>query len=378
MNTNNQNLLFLTNMEGMWPFSYQLKSLFMESGFRVTIFDIGHKKFIDEEVSTIKIPKYFNLLLKIRFLRIIFRRYEYMFYKKFFNKLKSKNYITIIFYHSQIYNYLINEINSVSSKIVIIYAGSDFYRVNKKEKLNNKNLLDLADKNIFTNSGMRKDLTSFYNGYYNKSRVAYIGSKVLDTISTNRITKENVKSKFGIDNDTVVITIGYSGSTAQQHQKIIEYILPYLNKKKITFIFPMTYGLADSNYISQIKSQLDKNEFDSLFFRDMLSEMEIAEIRYLSDITINMQITDQASASLVEYLGAGNLLIIGDWLNYEFWDQLNLFYIKANFKNLGVLLQKNIEDFQVYKAKLDSNRESIIKNLSWSNCKQKFLEEVLL
>jgi hypothetical protein len=185
---------------------------------------------------------------------------------------------------------------------------------------------------------------------------------------------QSIRKKYLLDCKIITITIGYSGSKEQQHIRIIKSILEMLILNNIYVLLPFTYSNHDPEYMARTIEILESNNISYRIFNDLLDDEEISELRLLSDITINMQTTDQASASLTEYAEAGNIMLIADWLPYKFWDDNKLFYYKVNFENLGEKLQEVILNVTDEKKKFSNNREIIYRNLSWKFTKSKFLE----
>jgi hypothetical protein len=186
------------------------------------------------------------------------------------------------------------------------------------------------------------------------------GSKIVDHI------KEISKMNVSLRSDKIRITIGYNCSVAQQHLKVLNSISTVLNdyRESIQLYFPMTYN-GNASYLNQIKEYVSFLNITASYYENKLSDIEIAHIKLNSDIVINMQTSDQASASLFEYIAAGNIMIVGDWLSYTFWDDNTIHYHKVSFGNLEETLNYIIKNFKEEKEKSSRNISNAIKAFSW-------------
>jgi hypothetical protein len=90
-----------------------------------------------------------------------------------------------------------------------------------------------------------------------------------------------------------------------------------------------------------------------------------------------MQTSDMASASLVEYIASGSVMLIADWLSYPFWDELSLKYIKVNFGNLNVHLNNVLNNIDEYQVKVSKNKSKVISNLAWSVTREKLYNIIM-
>jgi hypothetical protein len=124
----------------------------------------------------------------------------------------------------------------------------------------------------------------------------------------------------------------------------------------------MIYGIQ-KKYLNHIESLLKQVGIPYCFFSKHLSNEENATLRVVTDIAINIQITDLLSASLQEHLYAGNILLAGEWLPYQIFDEHSIFYIKISYQNMLEKLSYCIDNLDMLKEKTKANHDKI-KNLS--------------
>lgn len=262
-------------------------------------------------------------------------------------------------------------------RLILTVYGSDFYRMNRFKRWLQKFLFQKAQTITFTNPSTQKSFLEYYKCFEDKTNVCRFGLGTLDFIDKNR--KKNryeIKTILGYSLAKIIITCGYNSTKEQQHLEIIKNItsIDEDTLNKIQFIFPMTYG--DKIYKKNIKKILEQTNLDYLVLEDFLYEDYNAYIKLASDIMINILETDSFSGSMQEFLYANNLVITGDWLPYDLFDNSGVFYYKIG--NTNQLKNKLIEvlssfDFQNENSRL-SDEKITIKNIpiiyslsSWKN-----------
>jgi hypothetical protein len=89
---------------------------------------------------------------------------------------------------------------------------------------------------------------------------------------------------------------------------------------------------------------------------------------------IHLPISDQLSATMLEYLYTGNYLITGQWLPYEMLDKEGVYYKRiTSFEELSSVIEYYFRDTQSIKEKLVSNESIILDFSSWDIIIKKWL-----
>lgn len=205
-----------------------------------------------------------------------------------------------------------------------------------------------------------------FNG---KFKTCYFGNssfEVIDKVSESVVG--SFRKKLLTEKENIVFTCGYNGSEGQKHLVIVDKIskLPIEIKKKVSFLFPMTYG-ASSEYISKVRQTLSNASVHFTIIDKYLNAEETAIIRLASDVVVNIQETDAFSASLKEHLYCNNVLIIGDWLDYVPLDKANVYYIKSSLSDLQTNISLVLSELPKYKGLCVGNHEKMTKLTSWSS-----------
>lgn len=201
-----------------------------------------------------------------------------------------------------------------------------------------------------------------------KVRYVYWGNSDFEVIDTLPVEKVKAfRDSLLANKEEFVVTCGYNGSEGQNLTTIADAIkaLPEELKRRASFLFPMTYG-ATSEYISKVRQALDAADVHYTIIDNYIPSEEIAAIRLASDVVVNIQQTDAFSGSLQGHLYCGNVLIIGEWLNYVPLDNSNVYYIKTTVEDIQSHLKTVLTNLSEYKEKCSGNHSKMAGLTSWS------------
>jgi len=262
------------------------------------------------------------------------------------------------------------------SKIIGTYWGSDIFRISKKRAKIIKKKLEKTDAITMLSEKITDRFLELYGNEFMDKCILNMpfGNEVflhIDDIE-KKFSHKDCKKEFNADSDKILISIGYNGSEAQQHDMVLEQ-LAHLSDKikdKINIILHMGYGVSSKLYIQKVKNLSNTLGIKTILLNTFLDFDEIARLRIASDIYINAQVTDDYSGSIMEYLYAGCMLISGEWLKYCQFDNCGVFYIKfRDFSELSKLVTEVIESG---KEKIVGNRDVIKSIFSWDCIKYKW------
>lgn len=245
--------------------------------------------------------------------------------------------------------------------------GSDFYRESQK-CLEKKRSVYLNAKNIqVETSTVSKDMVAYEPGLKEKIRICNFGVDILDEIDrllSNRYTEKFLKCP----DDSIVVTCGYNGTSAQQHLMIIEQIKKLSDeaKRKIYLCIPATYGLTGS-YGADLEVKLKETGVKYVIIKNRLSEIDLAKLRLETDVVINMQTSDSLSSSLLQHLYAGNILLLGEWLPTETYNEHNIFFQQVSEQSLAGHLQSVINNLESLKKRCAINHDIIGTFATWKS-----------
>ena len=266
------------------------------------------------------------------------------------------------------YYLLISLMESRTDKIITHWWGSDLYRSTDKTKKILGKILDKCYRVVLF-KGMTSYFVNYFPSHTAKIKYARFGTELIDIIREKRLSfrSNDIRKKYFIPEDKIIITCAYNSHIGQQHILIIEAIekLPLIVKDKIFLLFPMTYG-GDDNYRQSVINRLLESKLPHFIMRSYLTNDDLSEVRLLSDIVVNIQVTDGFSVSIQESLFSGSVLIIGDWLNYPEYKEWGIFYLKVTLENMHQVIEEVLTNLDYYKDLSKPNTEIIYKNSSWS------------
>jgi len=305
----------------------------------------------------IKIPKVRGILLKL-------------FRKSIVINLAKNYQIIDIHFFDPFYDKVIPKLKAHGMKIKITVLGSDFYPIKAERIEQQRPLYGMVDCIQVATHRMGSDFLKKFPEHSSKIRYGHFGMQQFSFIEQFDLPHvlNSYQNALGIPKEKIIVACGYNGNRRQQHGIIIDSIskLPKHQKDSLFLVLHMTYGSTPS-YIEEIKKQLDKSGLQYKLFVKYQSPEDLAKLRLITKIAVNIQISDAFSASIQEYIFAGNILIAGDWLPYDFLKENNIYYIETDRENLGKMISNCLGALDFYKDKCIHNRERVSKFSSWES-----------
>ena len=263
-------------------------------------------------------------------------------------------------------------LKKVGRKIIVSPYGSDFYRVSVARKLRYAASLDDCAAITFISERMRDDFISFYKKYEKQSRICRFGSETTQFIDQVKgLNRESMALEFSFPLNKIYVVCGYNGSPGQQHEQIITVLQDVVKdhpsiKNKCVFIFPMAY--SHMQWRNKVERLLAESGLDYLIMKEMLNPEQVAKLRVLTDVMINVLVTDQLSSSMVETLYAGGVVINGAWLPYLILQEQEpqAFYLTAvSIEAVGRRLADVVAHLESYQLKCLNNKNAVSRFICW-------------
>ena len=365
-------IIIITLYKGSFPFVDELLDQLNKKGVDVCVFDMvdmhtvrlvnGERIFDFHTKSTI-----FRKLCGIRFLGTILRS---LFYKWYLNHIDFSCDHINIHYALPYYSQFIGLFKRKSKSTSVVIWGSDFNRVNNNKRNRMKHLFQNCDNILIPNTQLAAAFTKFYGvGIGEKIKSVGFGIGKLDLIKelSHAVEVNQIKFDLNIPINKLVLTIGYNGLQAQQHLLILEALsdLSKELKNRIMIIIPFGYG-GDVGYKNELLNRIKELGIDYHLHDSFISDVDVAKIRICTDIAINAQITDGSSASLQEHIYSGNVLMVGDWLQYNHFSDVGVKFLIFSKENLSEMLIAVLNDFEYYKDNAKNNKDLIYNMSSWN------------
>ena len=180
---------------------------------------------------------------------------------------------------------------------------------------------------------------------------------------------------MGIQKNEIAIAVGYNGIREQQHLEVVKSLneLDFGDKKNLHIYIHMGYGASDDLYMKELNDELLKLGCKYTISKKFMDESEIARLRFAMDIFINAQTTDALSASMLEYLYAGCIVLNPEWLKYDFLKENKIYNcIYKDFQDLPQKLQKVLFCNKNIEEQIEHTKQIIFLSYSWEKIIEKW------
>lgn len=252
---------------------------------------------------------------------------------------------------------------------VCTFWGSDLLRASDRALRQMLPYLRRCDRLTACNERMRDKLRqSCGEELYQKTRMTIWGQDgfaAIDGILSNE-TREDCRAHYGIRPGNYVVSIGYSADNAQHQLEVVEALsaLPKETLSHMTLVLQQTYVKRDPAYMERVRQAAEAMPCQAVVLRDFLDLTENARLRLCADLFILAISTDAFAASMQEYLYAGAVFLMGDWLGYPQLDELGIPINRFHeYKELPALIQQAMNG-KLQRA-TDEQRALLPAHYSW-------------
>ena len=125
-----------------------------------------------------------------------------------------------------------------------------------------------------------------------------------------------------------------------------------------------SYGF-DEAYGKELAEALAESKLDGEIVTEFMKGETLAKFRKSMDVFLNLQPTDVLSATMIEELESGTVVVKGDWLSYPDLEERNV-YMRSipDMKDLSSEMEIILENYSEEQQKAQVNR-GIGEILSW-------------
>lgn len=263
------------------------------------------------------------------------------------------------------------------ARTILTYWGSDLNRRDQKELSYAEKIFDKIDAFTFMTKGLKEKFEERYGKDYGKGIVVDFGVSAYDAIDREKGEAQELKGYWGFPSDKIIVMIGYNGIREQNHVPVIESLekISQEMKEKCHIVLQFSYGVRDPEYAQKVQEAVEESGFTHSIIWDFLDDRKIAKLRLATDIMIHAQTTDALSASILEILYSGGMLINGEWLEYRELDDSNIDYIRfRDYEDLRDKFMDAIQHFDEWKSSKINNRKKLYDMGSWQAVKRKWID----
>lgn len=252
---------------------------------------------------------------------------------------------------------------------VCTFWGSDLLRASDRALRQMLPYLRRCDRLTVCNERMR-DRLRLYCGEAlgQKARMTIWGQDgfaAIDRVLSTE-TREDCRAHYDIRPGNYVVSIGYSADNAQHQLEVVEALsaLPKETLSHMTLVLQQTYVKRDPAYMERVRQAAEALPCQAVVLRDFLDLTETARLRLCADLFILAISTDAFAASMQEYLYAGAVFLMGDWLGYPQLDELGIPINRFHeYKELPALVQQAMNG-KLQRA-TDEQRALLPAHYSW-------------
>lgn len=291
------------------------------------------------------------------------------------NRYLSKKYVNLkgsilnIQFVSVLYVMMLPFLVNTFDKIILSFWGSDLLRQNRLILFLLRLLINKSDLMTFQTKDMADTFrTIMGNKYDNRIHVVRFGNYYIDGIDNAKDEDvERLINKYCINTMKKVVAVGYSRFREHQHIDAIKSIIENnVDDKEIFIVIPWTYGPDNKDYKDKIEA-LIKGKYEYIFLTERLPDIELVALRKVIDIQIIVETTDALNGTMLEAMYAGEEVIIGSWLSYEYLYECGINMWKVdNVSSVGEILKKVLHNPMPEDKRLH-NREIVKSLYSWNN-----------
>lgn len=260
---------------------------------------------------------------------------------------------------------------------VCTFWGSDLLRASDRALRQMLPYLRRCDRLTVCNERMRDKLRqSCGEELYQKTRMTIWGQDgfaAIDRVLSTE-TREDSRAHYDIRPGNYVVSIGYSADNAQHQLEVVEALsaLPKETLSHMTLVLQQTYVKRDPAYMERVRQAAEALPCQAVVLRDFLDLTETARLRLCADLFILAISTDAFAASMQEYLYAGAVFLMGDWLGYPQLDELGIPINRFHeYKELPALVQQAMNG-KLQRA-TDEQRALLPAHYSWDAVRKDWL-----
>lgn len=253
-------------------------------------------------------------------------------------------------------------VKSANTKTILYYAGSDMLRKSKMQLMMNRAIIPSPDAIVVGSSTLAEAMKQKYP-HNTKYETIRFGISAFDNI--DEFKSRNPSTQCGN-----CFCIGYSGIREHNHIDVIETFNKLSSdlKEKIKLLVPMTY-VATPEYIKEVRTKLDETGIKYDLPTQYMDNDAMAEMWCGISYFINAQTTDSLSASVLEALYAGAVLINAAWLEYPEYKDFGIKYLKfSSYEELQEIITRTLNQEKDYSNLIAS--ANLKKYMSWQSAKE--------
>lgn len=327
-------------------------------GYSIDIYDPKQKLLM--QVND-KITVDYNVFPKWLYFSKMYLLLNFLILWRFLLKNKNNYDIVQVNYVREEYLLLPFLVNNVGGKLSLTLFGSDINQRNFIKKRFTK-IYQLADSIIVTNPSFGETANNYVGNNIVSSKLKVLmlpQDHFMYYKHFDYSQKSEAKLKLNYPLDKTLVIMGTNSTENEQHEKIIFEIKKIKNPNDYFFVFPLANRFNKINEREkkiQVLIDQELKDYNIDVILKFISYEDMADLRLASDVFVNLRISDQFAASMLESNLAYCQVITGKWLPYN--DYMSKVRIKSinNFEELNEAIEEVV----------NANRKTLVENLEFN------------
>lgn len=185
----------------------------------------------------------------------------------------------------------------------------------------------------------------------------------ISTYLADNAAQKAFKSQYNIPEGKYIIAISHNAFAENNHLRILNELatLPESYRNKIAVIMPLGYG-GNPDYIEKLKQVAVNSPLEVVCLTHYFGSKEVAFLRLITDIMIQMPVSDALSGAMTEVLYAQNHVLAGAWLPYGLLRRKGVAYEELEtFSEINNSVISFLDNENNYRMRNATNPECIRK-----------------
>lgn len=290
-------------------------------------------------------------------------------------KLKRMKKYDVVHFHYLTENILSLLFYKPRGNVILTIYGSDYLRASPTKRkiigmaMKKSSFITVATKELYDK------ISSDFNESKHKLRRIPFGINNIEYAKTvnEKYSIFDCRKEFNIPLNKFVVFGGYNGNPAHRHIEIIHEIekLEAKTKSQVLLVLFCSYSLSE-DYKKRLEEEIRGCSFSCVLFTDYLTCEKLMRFRKCADVMLNLQATDVLSASMIESILVGNIVVKGNWLKYSEIENTVHFENINSFHELSEKISYIISNKSKINSVSSSNFNSVYELVSWKNNKEKW------
>lgn len=261
-------------------------------------------------------------------------------------------------------------LRKITDSIFAIFWGTDINNLPEKHYRKMNKIVSFCDYINFGTPQLKESILKVSPEICSQKKITFcrFGLSFLSVINDSFLLSPSLLyNKIALDyekyRNKTIVTIGYNAYDNQQHISVLTSIKNFVSNSSCLLLLPLTYG-ANEKYMSEIEDFLIAYPCEVKLFKKFMASEEVAALRCITDVFIQVQKSDALSGATQEHIYAGSTVITGSWLPYQLLDDAGCIMHKvSNVSDIGTLLLN--ENINMSDEQKEINKNAIASLSSW-------------